>query len=176
MKKVKEVNERKIFISEKISFIPKKYIGGSTIYDEFSKKELFNMKESFLCLIKRKDGSYLAGGQDTIFQFSFNENGECNLIAKVNSGYGTYCDDYSGNCIFSNDQPEYFGVGFIQEFENGDILTVSDFMHKRKIWNLKISILNLKLLFFNLMVIIKYVFKFSGYIILTLFNGDWGLY
>ena len=136
MKKVKEVNERKIFISEKISIIPKKYIGGSTIYDEFSKKELFNMKESLLCLIRRKDGSYLAGGQDTIFQFSFNENGECNLIAKVNSGYETYCDDYSGNCIFSNDQPEYFGVGFIQEFENGDILTVSDFMHKRKIWKL----------------------------------------
>lgn len=122
MEKVKVVNDCKIYINEKIAFIPKRRGGGSSVYNEFLKKEIYNMKEALFCVIKKKDGTYLAGGEKSVFQFSFDENGLCHLITKVDSGYGYYRDDYSEDCIFSNDDSRYYGVGFIHEYEIGDII------------------------------------------------------
>jgi hypothetical protein len=56
MEKVRVVNDCKIYINEKIAFIPKRRGGGSSVYNESLKKEIYNMKEALFCVIKKKMG------------------------------------------------------------------------------------------------------------------------
>ena len=111
----------------------------SAIYHEFFEEKIINFKDHILCITKKKDGTYLAGGYfNYIYQLYFDKYGLVEIIAKVDSGYGYYEDDLKGDCIYSYSNSRYNSVGNIEECENGDIITISDFS-KKKYGNCKIK-------------------------------------
>ena len=68
-------------------FVPNKN-GKGCIYHEFFEEEIFYMDESILCVIKKKDGSYLVGGyNNNIYQIFIDKIGIPELICKVDSNY-----------------------------------------------------------------------------------------
>ena len=136
MKKIKEKTGKKLYINDKI-YLDLDNTRGSSLYNEFFEEEIFNMDETILCAIKKKDGSYLFGGyKNNIYQFYFDEYGLAELVSKVDTGYGYYEDDLSGDCIYSIPDSRYYSVGTIIECENGDIITISDYCKRNKLWKL----------------------------------------
>ena len=95
------------------------------------------MDENILWIIKKEDGTYLFGGtRNNIYQLNFDEYGFVDLVSKLDSGFGDYEDDPSGNCIYSCFGSGHEKVGFIKEMNNGDVITISDYSKKKKIWKL----------------------------------------
>ena len=136
MKKVKESKGKKIYINEKIS-INLETIRGSSIFNEFFEEDIFIFDERILCVIKKKDGTYLVGGyENNIYQLYFDKYGFVELISKVDTGYGYYEDNLEGDCIYSIPDSRYYSVGYIKECENGDIITISDYAKRKKLWKL----------------------------------------
>ena len=136
MKKVKESKGKKIYLNEKIS-INLETVRGSSIYNEFFEEDIFIFDERILCVIKKKDGTYLVGGyENNIYQLYFDKYGFVELISKVDTGYGYYEDNLEGDCIYSIPDSRYYSVGYIKECENGDIITISDYAKRKKIWKL----------------------------------------
>ena len=138
-KKIKESKGKdckEIYLNEKIKI--KENGSGTGIYHEFFEEEIFNFKhENILCVTKKKDGTYLLGGYyNYIYQIYFDKYGFVELLSKIDSGYGYYEDDLSGDCIYSIPDSRYYSVGFIEECENGNILTISDYEEIKKMWKL----------------------------------------
>ena len=131
LKENKDIKE--IYLNEKIKI--KNYGNESIIYHGFFEDEILKINETFLCVTKKADGTYLIGGyKNHIYQIYFDKYGFPELISKVDTGYGYYEDDLSGDCIYSYSSSRYYSVGFIEEFQNGNILTVSDFCQIKKFW------------------------------------------
>jgi len=127
---VKEKN-----INEKLKIKNDK--SGGAIYHEFFEEKIINFKDHILCITQKKDGTYLAGGYyNYIYQIYFDKYGLGEIISRVDSGYGYYEDDLSGDCIYSYSCSRYNSVGNIAECENGDIITISDYSNQKKIWRL----------------------------------------
>jgi hypothetical protein len=128
--RIKEIN-----INENLKIKNDK--SGGAIYHSFFEEKIINFKDHILCITKKKDGTYLAGGYyNYIYQLYFDKYGLVEIISKVDSGYGYYEDDLSGDCIYSYSDSRYNGVGGIGECENGDIITISDFSKEKKVWKL----------------------------------------
>lgn len=135
MKKIKEEEGERIYINEQIFLFND--VLKTKIYHCFFEEEIMEFDESILCAIKKKDGTYLFGGYDNnIYQLYFDKYGFIELISKVDSGYGYYEDDLSGDCMYSYSNSRNYSVGFIEEYENGTIMTISDLNNIKKIWKL----------------------------------------
>ena len=81
------------------------------------------------------DGTYLLGGyKNHIYQLYFDKYGFVEIISEVDSGYGYYEDDLSGDCIYSIPASRYYSVGYIEECKNGYIITNSDLDNIKKFW------------------------------------------
>ena len=134
-KKIKQNNDiEAIFLNEKIKIKYKEL--GFVIYHDFFDEEICNFKDLILCIIKKKDGSYLAGGYyNYIYQLSFDKYGLVEIVSTIDSGYGYYNDDLR-DCMYSDSDSRYYGVGFFEECNNGDIITYSDYLGIKKVWRL----------------------------------------
>ena len=131
LKENKDIKE--IYLNEKIKI--KSCGSESIIYHVFFEDEILKIDEKFLCVTKKEDGAYLIGGyKNHIYQIYFDKYGFPELISKVDTGYGYYEDDLSGDCIYSYSSSRYYSVGYIEEFKNGNILTISDFCQIKKFW------------------------------------------
>ena len=140
-KKIKEIKgkySKEIYLNEKIKIKENEFGSGTGIYHEFFEETIFNFKyENILCVTKKKDGTYLLGGYyNYIYQIYFDKYGFVELISKIDSDYGYYEDDLSGDCIYSIPDSRYYSVGLIEECENGNILTISDYEEIKKMWKL----------------------------------------
>ena len=94
---------------------------------------MLSIDSRFLCVTKKKDGTYLIGIYDNqIYQLYFDKYGFPEVVSKVDSGYGYYEDRME--CMYSHDDSRYYGVKYIEECKNGDILTVSDLYGIKKFW------------------------------------------
>ena len=86
----------KININEKLKI--KNDASGGAIYHEFFEEKIINFNDHILCITKKKDGTYLAGGYyNYIYQLYFDKYGLVEIITKVDSGYGYYEDDLKGD-------------------------------------------------------------------------------
>ena len=131
--KLKKSKDCGIYLNEKI------LINGDKIYHEFFEEYIYEIGDSIYSILKKKDGTYLLGGKKNhIFQLKFDKYGFVELLSEVDTGYGYYEDDLSGDCIYSYSASRYYSVGYIEECENGDILTISDFCKIKKFWKFKI--------------------------------------
>ena len=82
----KIIDENKKYINEIIKI--KDIESNSVIYHEFFEEEIFKFNDRILCLAKKKDGTYLAGGYyNNIIQIYFDKYGFVELISKVDSGF-----------------------------------------------------------------------------------------
>ena len=139
-KKIKESKDsEEIYLNEKIKI--KKNITGITgtgIYHEFFEEVIDNFEyEDILCITKKRDGTYLLGGYyNYIYQIDFDKYGFVDFISKIDTGYGYYEDDLSGDCFYSIPDSRYYSVRFIKECDNGNILTISDYADIKKMWRL----------------------------------------
>ena len=130
MKKSKDYG---IYLNEKI------LISEDRIYHEFFEECIYEIGDSIYSITKKKDGTYLFGGKKNhIFQLNFDKYGFVELLSEVDTGYGYYEDDLSGDCIYSYSSSRYYSVGYIEECENGNILTISDLDNIKKFWKYKI--------------------------------------
>ena len=59
------------------------------------------------------------------------------MVSEVDTGYGYYEDDLKEDCIYSYSSSRYYGVGYVEEYENGDIITYSDLKKIKKFWRYK---------------------------------------
>ena len=136
IKEIKEINGNGlIYLNEIIKMKSKDKI--DVIFHDFFEEEIFNFDETIYCITKKKDGTYLVGGKkNNIYQIYFDKYGFVELITKVDTGYGIKEDDCVGDCIYSCGPSEYYGVNFIEECENGNILTISKIDGIRKVWKL----------------------------------------
>ena len=132
---IKEVqNTQEIYINQKIK-INNYNKSESKIYHNFFEEEILTFNEKILCVMKKKDGTYLLGGyKNHIYQLHFDKYGIPEIISVTDSGYGYYEDDMEGDCIYSYNYSKYYSVGDIKECENGDIITISDFSSIIKYW------------------------------------------
>ena len=132
-KLIKENKDSALYLNEKIKM--KKGELGTVIYGEFFEKEILNFHENILCITKKMDDTYLAGGYHFhIYQLYFDIYGFIEIISEFDSGYGYYEDDLQGDCIYSIPASRYYSVGYIEECKNGNILTISDLDKIKKIW------------------------------------------
>ena len=139
IKNFKKINEDKtdkeeIYLNEKIRIKNINY-SESKIYHSFFEEEILTFNESIFCAMKKKDGTYLLGGyKNHIYQLYFDKYGFPEIISGVDTGYGYYEDDMKGECMYSHDDSRYYSVGYIEECENGDIITISDLLKIKKFW------------------------------------------
>ena len=130
-KKIKENESSEIYLNEKI--IIKYEVLDTIIWHEFFEEEMLSIIGRFLCVTKKKDGTYLIGiYNNQIYQLYFDKYGFPEVVSKVDSGYGYYEDRME--CMYSHDDSRYYGVKYIEECKNGDILTVSDLYGIKKFW------------------------------------------
>ena len=134
-KKIKEdkTEDNELYLNEKI----KLKIDGSDsiIYHCFFEEEILKIHDKYFCAIKKKDGTFLIGGyKNHIYQLYFDKYGFPEIISDVDTGYGYYEDDMEGDCIYSYNYSRYYSVGYIEECENGDIITISDLDKIKKFW------------------------------------------
>ena len=130
-KKIKENESSEIYLNEKI--IIKYEVLDTIIWHEFFEEKMLSIDSRFLCVTKKKDGTYLIGIYDNqIYQLYFDKYGFPEVVSKVDSGYGYYEDRME--CMYSHDDSRYYGVKYIEECKNGDILTVSDLYGIKKFW------------------------------------------
>ena len=133
--KIKESKDSKeIYLNEKIKI--RKNISGTGIYHEFFEEDIDNFKsENILCVTLKKDGTYLLGGYyNYIYKICFDKYGFVELISKIDTDYGYYEDNLSGDCFYSIPDSRYYSVRFINECDNGNILTISDYADIKKMW------------------------------------------
>ena len=125
-----------MYLNEKIIVkINRSRRGKSAIYHEFFEEEIVNIDDVIMSVTKKMDGTYLIGGyRNHIYQIYFDKYGFPEIISKVDSGYGYYEDDLSGDCIYSIPDSRYYSVGYIEECKNGDIITISDLNKIKKFW------------------------------------------
>ena len=139
IKKFKLIKENKnsgMYLNEKIIVkINRSRRGKSAIYHEFFEEEIVNIDDVIMSVTKKMDGTYLIGGyRNHIYQIYFDKYGFPEIISEVDSGYGYYEDDLSGDCIYSIPDSRYYSVGYIEECKNGDIITISDLNKIKKFW------------------------------------------
>ena len=148
MKKIKKEknnnNNSFQYINNKLSFkitSNSKFEFDSTfsIYNKEYNEEIFNIEEKILCILKLKDGTYLLGGyNNNIYQIFIDKIGIPELICKVDSNYGIFEDQLEpGDCIYSLLPSRPYSVGKIFQFENGDIITYSQWNKIPKLWKLE---------------------------------------
>ena len=103
------------------------------IYNNEYDEQIYKLEKDIYCIKRLQDGTYLLGGRDNdIYQIFFDKFGNPELVCVVDSGYGTFEDD--DDFAFSPIKP--YGVGKIEQFENGDIITYSFNFNKAKLWKL----------------------------------------
>ncbi len=136
IKEIKDIDEsHSIYINEKMRV--KNRDKTAVIFHDFFEEDIFNFDDIIYCLTKKKDGTYLAGGRkNNIYQIYFDKYGFVELLDKVDSGYGIKEDDCKGDCIYSCGPGEYYSVDYIEECQNGNILTISKVDDVRKVWKL----------------------------------------
>ena len=148
MKKIKKEknnnNNSFQYINNKLSFkitSNSKFEFDSTfsIYNKEYNEEILNIEEKILCVLKLKDGTYLLGGyNNNIYQIFIDKIGIPELICKVDSKYGIFTDQLEpGDCIYSLLPSRPYSVGKIFQFENGDIITYSQWNKIPKLWKLE---------------------------------------
>ena len=132
LKKIKNENKNNeyMYINSKFYFKYKNF--SLSIYNNEYDEEIFKIKKYVLCIKRLQDGTYLLGESDNyIYQIFFDKYGTPGIICIVDSCYGTYEDD---DYTFS--KKKAYGVGRIDQFENGDIITYSDYLAKVRLWKL----------------------------------------
>ena len=120
-----------IYLNEKIQFL-------NGIYHGFFEEKILEIDDIFPSITKKMDGTYLMGGhKNHIYQVYLDKYGFAEILAEVDTWYGYYEDDLKGDCIYSDSASGYYGVGYIKECENGDIMTISNLDRIKKFWRYK---------------------------------------
>ena len=133
-KLIKENKNGGIYLNEKIIILENGVLG-SAIYHEYFEEEILDIDDKIISVMKKMDGTYLLGGyKNHIYQIYFDKYGFAEIISEVDSGYGYYEDDLSGQCIYSIPDSRYYSVGYIVECKNGDIITISELDKIKKFW------------------------------------------
>ena len=111
---------------------------GGGIYHKFFEEEMIEINDTIESITKKIDGTYLLGGsKNHIYQVYFNKYGCAEVVSEVDTGYGYYEDDLKEDCIYSYSSSRYYGVGYVEECENGDIIPYSDLKKIKKFWRYK---------------------------------------
>ena len=138
MKKIINEDSKIIYYYLNDNIMIKQNFSDFIIYNLELDEPMLQISEEINCSCKLKDGSILYGGKNNnIYQILFDEYGNVNLICKKNTDYGIWEDTLeTPNKNYNIRSQRYYGIGKIEQFENGDILTISIYHEIPKLWKL----------------------------------------
>ena len=138
MKKIINEDSKIIYYYLNDNIMIKQNFSDFIIYNLELDEPMLQIYEEINCSCKLKDGSILYGGKNNnIYQIQFDEYGNVNLICKKNTDYGIWEDTLeTPNKNYNIRSQRYYGIGKIEQFENGDILTISIYNEMPKLWKL----------------------------------------
>lgn len=122
-----------IYLNEKIQII-------NGIYHRFFEENILEIDDIYPSITKKMDGTYLIGCyKNHIYQVYFDKYGFAEILSEIDNGYRYYKDDLKGDCFYSDSASGYYGIGYIEECENCDIITISNKEQIKKFWRYKDS-------------------------------------